>query len=81
MGIRRDDAPEQQADGAALVAPDRVPAWSRLTADPAPVLGLPSFTQHDDAAAELGRRERIFAAAQERYYERPRRSNAAGSTT
>ena len=71
VGIRRDDAPEQQADGAALVAPDRVPAWSRLTADPAPVLGLPSFTQHDDAAAELGRRERIFAAAQERYYERP----------
>lgn len=71
VGIRRDDAPEQQADGAALVAPDRVPAWSRLTADPAPILGLPSFTQHDDAAAELGRRERIFAAAQERYYERP----------
>lgn len=71
VGIRRDDAPEQQADGAVLVAPDRVPAWSRLTADPAPVLGLPSFTQHDDAAAELGRRERIFAAAQERYYERP----------
>ena len=71
VGIRRDDAPEQQADGAALVAPDRVPAWSRLTADPAPVLGLPSFTQHDEAAAELGRRERIFAAAQERYYERP----------
>lgn len=71
VGIRRDDAPERQADGAPLVAPERVPAWSRLTADPAPLLGLPSFAQRDDAAAELRRRERIFAAAQERYYERP----------
>ncbi|MFF1538513.1 aminotransferase [Microbacterium sp. NPDC058269] len=71
VGIHREDAPEQQADGAPLVAPDRVPAWSRLTADPAPLLGLPSFAQRDDAEAELHRRERIFAAAQERYYERP----------
>lgn len=71
VGIHRDDAPERQADGAALVAPDRVPAWRRLTVDPAPLLGLPSFAQEDDSAAELQRRERIFAAAQERYYERP----------
>lgn len=71
VGIHRDDAPERQADGALLVAPERVPAWSRLTADPAPLLGLPSFAQRDDAATELRRRERIFASAQERYYERP----------
>jgi 4-aminobutyrate aminotransferase-like enzyme/Ser/Thr protein kinase RdoA (MazF antagonist) len=56
---------------AALVAPDRVSAWRRLSVDPAPLLGLTSRAQSDDAAAELARRERIFARAQERYYERP----------
>ena len=71
LGIHRADAPERQTDGAALVAPERVPAWRRLTADPAPLLGLPSFMQDDEATAELHRRERIFAAAQERYYEHP----------
>ena len=73
VGLRRSDAPRLTASssGAALVAPERVPAWSRFTADPAPLLGLPSFTQQDDAADELRRRTRIFAAAQERYYEHP----------
>lgn len=73
VGVRRGDAPEltRSSEGSPLVAPERVPAWSRLTADPASLLGLRSFTQHDDASAELERRGRIFAAAQERYYERP----------
>ncbi|WP_223586788.1 aminotransferase [Microbacterium sp. OVT16B] len=74
IGARREDAPEPPADasaGAALVAPDRVAAWSRLTADPAPLLGLASLVQHDESAAELRRRERLFASAQERYYEHP----------
>ncbi|GGM45085.1 aminotransferase [Microbacterium saperdae] len=73
VGLRRSDAPPltSSSSGAVLVAPERVPAWSRFTADPAPLLGLPSFTQQDDAREELERRNRIFAAAQERYYERP----------
>ncbi|MBS1672439.1 MAG: aminotransferase [Actinobacteria bacterium] len=58
-------------DDAHLVVPDLVPAWRRFSADPAPWLGLPSLAQSDQAPAELARRERIFASAQERYYERP----------
>ena len=73
LGLRRVDAPERppRAPGAALVEPERVPAWRRLTADPAPLLGVPSRAQHDESADELARRERIFAAAQERYYAHP----------
>ncbi|MCK2029147.1 aminotransferase [Microbacterium galbinum] len=73
LGLRRSDAPERppRAPGAALVEPERVPAWRRLTADPAPLLGVPSRAQHDESADELARRERIFAAAQERYYAHP----------
>ncbi|MGR4010008.1 aminotransferase [Leucobacter sp. 1207-22] len=59
-------------DGRAqFVSPDRVPAWDRFTADPAGLLGLDSYAQRDEAADELRRRQRIFASAQERYYERP----------
>ncbi len=81
IGLRRADAPPlpaplppQRSDvpaAAHLVSPDRVAAWCRFTADPATLLGLPSHAQRDEAAQELRRRERIFAAAQERYYERP----------
>ncbi|VXB14328.1 4-aminobutyrate aminotransferase [Microbacterium sp. 8M] len=63
--------PSTPAVDAAFVVPDLVPAWRRLSADPAPWLGLPSVAQQDEAPAELARRERIFARAQERYYERP----------
>ncbi|MBP6685533.1 MAG: aminotransferase class III-fold pyridoxal phosphate-dependent enzyme, partial [Leucobacter sp.] len=59
------------AGRAQCVAPERVPAWRRLTQDPAPLLGLPSLAQRDEADDELARRERIFASAQERYYESP----------
>ncbi|MCM3779462.1 aminotransferase [Microbacterium hydrocarbonoxydans] len=73
IGIRRTDAPQLELsdDGAALVTPERVPAWRRLTSDPAPLLGIRSHAERDEAQDELRRRERIFAEAQERYYERP----------
>ncbi|MFS0852684.1 aminotransferase [Microbacterium sp. 179-I 3D4 NHS] len=73
VGIRRVDAPPLPVpvSGAALVRPERAPAWRRFTADPAPLLGIPSSAQHDESQRELERRERIFARAQERYYERP----------
>jgi len=73
VSILRRDAPAKAAavDDAPFVAPEVVPAWRRLSTDPAPWLGLPSLAQSDEAPAELARRERIFASAQERYYERP----------
>ncbi|WP_217180269.1 aminotransferase [Streptomyces sp. AC495_CC817] len=71
VGVRRADAPRGSGASSDLVEPARVGAWRRLTADPAPLLGIPSLAQHDDADAEHRRRERLFASAQERYYERP----------
>lgn len=80
VGVRRSDAPTPPPappthptapDRALLVEPDRVAAWRRLTADPAVLLGIAPHAQRDEAADELQRRERIFAEAQERYYERP----------
>lgn len=73
VGVHRQDAPELQppATGANLVAPERVAAWSRFTADPASLLGLPSRREQDESAVEMQRRNRIFAGAQERYYEHP----------
>ncbi|MEV7609638.1 aminotransferase [Microbacterium sp. NPDC089320] len=77
IGVTRADAPPlpsplpHEPIAARLVTPERVAAWRRFTADPAPLLGLGSFAQRDDAGQELERRERIFAAAQERYYEHP----------
>ncbi|MFT4258869.1 aminotransferase [Microbacterium sp.] len=67
VGIRRADAPVPPR----LVAPDRVAGWARLTADPAPLLGIPGLAQRDRSATERQRRERLFASAQERYYEHP----------
>lgn len=70
--LRADAARDETVqDRAALVRPEAVPAWSRFTHDPASLLGLPPLAQHDEAAEEQRRRERIFASAQERYYERP----------
>lgn len=73
VGLRRADAPELRgaARSSALVSPDRAPAWRRFTHDPAGILGLQSLVQRDESGDELARRERIFASAQERYYERP----------
>ncbi|MBS1699605.1 MAG: aminotransferase [Actinobacteria bacterium] len=73
VSILRSDAPapDAVADDAALLSPDVVAAWRRFSVDPAPWLGLPALAQSDEAPAELARRQRIFARAQERYYERP----------
>ncbi|MFD6697558.1 MULTISPECIES: aminotransferase [unclassified Microbacterium] len=73
VSILHRDAPGTIPDAgdAALVVPDVVPAWRRFSTDPAPWLGLPALAQSDEAPAELARRARIFASAQERYYERP----------
>lgn len=77
IGLTRGDAPPLRSPlpnppiAARLVTPERVAAWRRFTADPAPLLGLRSAAQRDEAGQELERRERIFAAAQERYYEHP----------
>ncbi|SJN12283.1 aminotransferase, class III [Leucobacter sp. 7(1)] len=75
VGLRRAGAGEPgdtaPATTAALVTPERVPAWARLSHDPAGLLGLPDLAQRDEAGDELARREQIFASAQERYYERP----------
>lgn len=73
VGLLRADAPGLQfsTSSATLVTPERVPAWSRFTHDPAALLGLESHSERDESADELSRRERIFASAQERYYERP----------
>ncbi|GAA1318539.1 aminotransferase [Leucobacter albus] len=59
------------AGRAQLVAPERVPAWRRLSLDPAALLGLEPLSQRDESGDELARRERIFASAQERYYDSP----------
>ncbi|WP_312170586.1 aminotransferase [Microbacterium sp.] len=73
LAVRRGDALDQEAivGGSRLVTPERVAAWARLSADPAPLLGLASLARPDESAAELRRREVIFAEAQERYYEHP----------
>lgn len=73
VAIRRQDAPplSSESTGARLVAPERAEAWRRVTADPAGLLGLVSHAERDDADVERVRRERVFAAAQERYYEHP----------
>ncbi|MGO4104120.1 aminotransferase [Leifsonia sp. YAF41] len=46
-------------------------AWRVLAPDPAPLLGLPPLPVMDAPTQETARRERVFAAAQERYYEHP----------
>ena len=73
VAVLRRDAPVLGCTGgdAPLVDPELVPAWRRFSADPAPWLGLPPRAQSDQAPAELARRERIFASAQERYYQSP----------
>ncbi|MFT4231810.1 MAG: aminotransferase [Leucobacter sp.] len=63
------DAPD--TGRAQLVAPERAAAWRRFTCDPSELLNLESRAQRDEAGDEQLRRERIFASAQERYYERP----------
>lgn len=63
--------PELTAPFQPFVAPELAPAWQALTPDPAPLLGIESHAQADDSVAELARRNRVFAAAQERYFDEP----------
>ncbi|MFB7512765.1 aminotransferase [Streptomyces sp. NPDC056144] len=53
-----------------LVRPEYAPGWLALTADPAPLLGLPASggTYRDDL---LGRRGAVFATVQGHYYAEP----------
>ncbi|MGO3147920.1 MAG: aminotransferase [Leucobacter sp.] len=69
----RSDAPQvgEEALRTELVTPERVSAWRRLSRDPARLLGLTPLAQRDESGDELARRERVFASAQERYYEQP----------
>ncbi len=54
-----------------FTTPSRAAAWASLTLDPAPLLGMEASRPLETPAAEVRRRERNFAAAQERYYRRP----------
>lgn len=62
---------EHPGSAPALTTQSRAPGLARLHPDPAPYLGLTSRAQTDESSGELERRNRIFATAQERYYEDP----------
>ncbi|KAB1657950.1 aminotransferase [Pseudoclavibacter chungangensis] len=53
----------------AFVTAPELPAWQRLTADPAPLLGLSPADWLPDAVTERHRHESAMAGAAERYYE------------
>jgi len=55
-----------------LVRPEYAPGWLALTADPAPLLGLPPVPRERDDDL-LRRRDASFAAVQELYYPDPPR--------
>ncbi|SEK50134.1 aminotransferase [Streptacidiphilus jiangxiensis] len=55
-----------------LVRPEYASGWLALTADPAPLLGLPTRQAEDDAAL-LARRDASFASVQGHYYDQPPR--------
>lgn len=59
-----------------LVRPEYAAGWRAVTADPAPLLGLPPVepaTPRDEARDLLARRDASFAAVQEHYYRDPPR--------
>ncbi|MFI9150520.1 aminotransferase [Streptomyces sp. NPDC053367] len=65
----------RDADGPAvppLIRPEHAPGWLALTADPAPLLGLPATgrTRRSDL---LARRDAVFATVQGHYYADPPR--------
>ncbi len=67
IGVRRRDAPEPPP----LVRPEYAPGWLALTADPAPLLGLPPTV--GDSGDLLARRGAVLAGVQEHYYAAPPR--------
>ena len=66
----------RDADGPAvphLVRPEYAAGWLALTADPAPLLGLPARSDRTYERDLLVRRDAAFAAVQEHYYANPPR--------
>ncbi|MEU6420067.1 aminotransferase [Streptomyces spiralis] len=64
------------ADGPAaprLVRPEYAAGWLALTADPAPLLGLPAGSDRTRERDLLDRRDAAFATVQEHYYANPPR--------
>ncbi|MBC2904666.1 aminotransferase [Streptomyces cupreus] len=64
------------ADGPAvprLVRPEYAAGWLALTADPAPLLGLPAGSDHPRERDLLDRRDAVFATVQGHYYANPPR--------
>ncbi|MFJ8787890.1 aminotransferase [Streptomyces sp. NPDC102462] len=65
----------RDADGPAVpafVRPEYAAGWLALTADPAPLLGLPAAGRAEDGDL-LDRRDAVFATVQEHYYAEPPR--------
>ncbi|MCF1597192.1 aminotransferase [Streptomyces muensis] len=66
----------RDADGPAvprLVRPEYAAGWLALTADPAPLLGLPADSDRTGERDLLDRRAAAFATVQEHYYANPPR--------
>ncbi|UUU21928.1 aminotransferase [Streptomyces sp. DSM 40750] len=66
----------RDADGPAaprLVRPEYAAGWLALTADPAPLLGLPADSDRTRERDLLDRRDAAFATVQEHYYANPPR--------
>ncbi|MFJ3779334.1 aminotransferase [Streptomyces sp. NPDC090075] len=68
LTLRGSDSPEVPP----LVRPEYAAGWLPLTADPAPLLGLPA-TDRTERADLLERRGAVFATVQEHYYAAPPR--------
>lgn len=67
VGVRRPGSPPPPP----LVRPEYAPGWLALTADPAPLLGLPATADEPDDL--LARRAAALAGVQEHYYADPPR--------
>ncbi|WP_405771078.1 aminotransferase [Streptomyces sp. NBC_01538] len=66
----------RDADGPAvprLVRPEYAAGWLALTADPAPLLGLPADSDRTHDSELLDRRDAVFATVQGHYYANPPR--------
>lgn len=59
------------ASAPAFVDAAALPAWKRMTFEPAPLLGLASADWLPDVTVERARRDGVTASAAERYYELP----------
>ncbi|MDI2130895.1 aminotransferase [Yinghuangia seranimata] len=69
--LRRDDA---EFGVPPLVRPEYAAGWLALTADPAPLLGLPATVRDTSTPGGLlARRDASFATVQEHYYDAPPR--------